>query len=520
MAVTADKKRPGSPRRVRHRQAPLAGAFSVFAAITFSVPAHAVDWLFEPRIGAALTFTDNVDQAPANEEEAFILSATPGFSLRTEGSRRVEAVIDYSLTGVVRSAGNNDNDLFHNLVAGGKAEVVEDFFFVDADARVSQEFISLLGSQSDPIVNSSNITTSVSYNLSPYIRQRFSTFADLEARYTLYGSHFDEGGATDLLTNQFTVALDSGTRFDDLSWGLNYQYRDVSAQDTSTIADSYVYQRADLSLGYALTRKFRLIGNVGQEKLEYEVLTTNDFDDSVWSAGFSWTPSRRSSLEATAGQRFYGDTYSVSARYRTRESAWNVSYVEDINDISRTMLTEGTLYLYLCPGADPTDPAQFVVSPFPVAPAPGCEFLGSQPSLLPSIAEGLYVSKTFRAGVNWGVRKVTYSINLSDVQRIYLLQGNAEDRSQTVNAAVNYRLSALTNVYGNLTLGWVEDAGVLTGLGFDREDDTLSVTVGGTHRFSTDLTGALTFRHYQRDSNDPASEYTENNITASVNMRF
>jgi uncharacterized protein (PEP-CTERM system associated) len=378
----------------------------------------------------------------------------------------------------------------------------------------------VLGSQADAVVNSSNLTTTGSFDISPYIKQRFSTFADLEARYTLYGSLFDEDVATDLLTNQFDVTLDSGTRFNDLSWGLGYTYRDVSARDTTTLSDSYVYQRADLTLGYALTRKFRLIGSLGQESLSYEVLTQNDFDDTVWNAAFSWAPSRRTSLEATAGQRFYGDTYSVLGRYRTRASAWTVSYVEDISDISRTQLTEANLYLFLCPGADPTDPAQFVFSPFPVSPAPGCEFLGVQPSLIPSIAEGLYVSKTFRAGVNWGVKKVTYSIDASDVRRIYLLQDEAEDRSQNISATVNYRMNPLTSMFGNVGLSWTEDAGTLSGLGFDREDELFSFTLGLNRRFAADLTGSLTFRHFQRDSNDATAEYTENNITASATMRF
>ncbi len=156
---------PGT-RLQRNSRAPLAGAFSVLAALTFAAPAHAGDWLFEPRVSAFTTFTDNVDQSSSNEESAFILGATPGFTLRTRGSRRMEATIDYSLTGVVRSAGDNDSDLFHNLNAAGTAELAEDFFFIDAGARVSQELISVLGSQADAVVNSSNRTTTGSFDIS------------------------------------------------------------------------------------------------------------------------------------------------------------------------------------------------------------------------------------------------------------------------------------------------------------------------------------------------------------------
>jgi uncharacterized protein (PEP-CTERM system associated) len=484
-------------------------------AMAFAMPAHAVDWVFEPSVGASATYTDNVDQSPDNEEDALILSVTPGFTLQSEGSRRIEATVSYYLTGVARFGGGDDNDLNHNLNATGYAELMEDFLFIDANARISQELISLLGSPADATINDSNRATTGSYSISPYVKQRFGTFADAEARYTLSGVLFEKNVASDLLSNEFNASLNSGSRFNTLTWGLGYSFRDVSDRDSGTSDTSYTYERADLSLGYTLTRKFRLIGNAGHEWIEYDsaLAAANNRDDSVWSAGFAWAPSRRTSLEATMGQRFFGDTYSLTASYRARESVWTASYVEDVNDISQTTLTEGTAYVWLCDG-------KFVETAFPIEPEPGCTLVGAQDALIPSLADGLYVSKTLRAGVNWGIRKVTYSINVFDITRIYLLQDNAEDRSQGINAGVSYRLDPLTSLYGNLELEWTEDAASLSGLTFDREDELLTFHLGVNHQFGRDLTGALTYRYYRRDSNDPTAEYTENNLTASVSMRF
>ena len=47
----------------------------------------------------------------------------------------------------------------------------------------------------------------------------------------------------------------------------------------------------------------------------------------------------------------------------------------------------------------------------------GCILLGSQSGLIPSLSNGLYVGKTFRAGVNWGVRRISYSVNAFDIRR-------------------------------------------------------------------------------------------------------
>jgi uncharacterized protein (PEP-CTERM system associated) len=506
MAATANKHHP-------RRSAKLAGTLSVLMAVGFASSAQALDWNFEPGVGASATYTDNVDQSPDNEESALILTASPGFTLQSKGSRRVEATVSYNLSAVARFGGGDDNDLNHNLNATGYAELVEDFFFIDASARVSQELISLLGSPADATINSSNRATTGSWDISPYIKQRFGNFADFQARYSTGGTLFENNVLSDLYSNTFSASLTSGSRFDKLNWGLDYSFRDVSERDSGGIDGSHTYEVANLSLAYALTRKFRLIGNVGHEWINYQEPSAVDLDHSNWSAGFAWTPSRRTSLEATMGQRFFGDTYSLSASYRAREAVFTASYTEDVNDISQTTLTEGTTYLWVCGGS-------FVETLFNIAPAPGCILVGTRDALIPSLAEGLFVSKTLSAGLSWGIRKVTYSINVFDITRIYLLQNDAEDRSQGINASVSYRLSPLTNLYGNLGLTRTEDPASLSGLGFDRKDDLYSFIVGVNHEFGRDLSGALTYRYYQRNSNDPTAEYSENNITASVNMRF
>ena len=509
MAVTANKHHP-------RRRTKLADTLNVFMAVGFASSAQALDWNFEPSVGASATYTDNVNQSPDNEEDALVLSVTPGFTLQSEGSRRVEATVSYGLSAVTRFGGGDDNDLNHNLSASGKAELVEDFLFIDANARVSQELISLLGSPADATINDSNRTTTGSYSISPYIKKRLGTFANAEARYSLSGVLFEDEVFSDLLAGTLNASLTSGSRFRDLNWGLDYSFRNVSDKDSEISGDnSYTYERANLSLGYALTRKFRLIANVGHEMIEYDnvLAAANDRSDSFWSAGFAWSPSRRTSLEATMGQRFFGTTYSLSASYRARESIFTASYVEDVNDISQTTLTQGTTYLWVCGGS-------FVETLFNIAPQPGCTLVGTQDALIPSLAEGLYVAKTLKAGLSWGIRKVSYSINVFDTRRLYLLQNNEEDRSLGINASVSYRLAPLTNLYGNL--GWTrnDDPASLSGLGINRKDDLYSFIVGVNHQFSRDLTGALTYRYYQRDSNDPTADYTENNLTASVNMSF
>jgi hypothetical protein len=170
-------------RPQRNSRAPRAGAFSILAALAFPAPANAVDWLFDANLGASATYTDNVGQSSTNPEDALILRVSPGFTLRTEGSRRLNATIQYSLTGVARFGGRDDTDIFHALNARGTAELVEDFFFVDASARVSQELISLSGSPADATINPDNRATAASHSRTPRMsRVRWAGMASSSMR--------------------------------------------------------------------------------------------------------------------------------------------------------------------------------------------------------------------------------------------------------------------------------------------------------------------------------------------------
>jgi uncharacterized protein (PEP-CTERM system associated) len=482
-------------------------------AMAFAMPANALDWRFEPSIGASATYSDNANQSHSDPQDALILSVMPSFSLISEGSRRVQATLQYGLRGVARFGEDQSTDLFHNLNAVGKAELVEDFLFIDGSARISQELISLLGSPADAETNDSNRATVGTYSLSPYIRKRLGTFANAEARYTHSGAIFENDVASDATSNAFNASLNSGTRFEDLSWGLAYSIRDVNNRD-SNVSDS-TFESATASLGYVLTRTFRVFGTVGQEWNDY--VSATDTDGSSWSAGFGWSPSRRTSLEASIGERFFGDTYSVTARHRTRTSNWNLSYAEDISDISQFVGTTGTMFDYLC--LVDGEIKLFDDWPFSFPPAPtNCVSFNPRPGLLFDLRNGVFVAKTLRAGVSWGKGKLNYSLNAFDTRRDYQLL-DSEDRSRGVIGSVNYRFAPKTSIIGSVGLTRNEVPAALSGT-TDREDDLVTLSLGVNHQFASDLSGALIFVQQQRDSNEATADFTENRITASVNMSF
>ena len=498
MAVTANKP------HLRGARTALAIPFLVLA---YTPAALALDWRFEPNVRASATYTDNVNQSESNPEDAVILTITPGFTMSSEGSRRVQAALRYGLTGVARFGENDNSDLNHRLNATGKAELIEDFLFIDGNARISQELISLFGSPAEAEINDSNRATVGTYSISPYIQKRLGTFANALARYTASGAIFENDVAANSSVNTFTAGLTSGTRFTDFSWGLNYS---ISKAENRGLADS-TFENASASVGYALTRKFRVFGTAGQDWNDY--LSFTETEGSFYRVGFGWAPSRRTSLEASAGEHYYGSTVSLSGTHHARQSQWTVRYSEDVSDTPR--FDTSRIDLAFCTLAElaalPPNPTK---SDYIKA---GCD-LGH--FFNTSISSRVFLSKLLTAGVSWDVGSRTkMSLALSDLTREFLQGAQSEDRVRYVTGSVSYRMSPKTTASSSLSFFRNSADAAETG-SVARDDDIWRLSVSLNHQFAEDLSGALNLRHTRRDSNVAGADFEENRLMATVNMHF
>jgi len=513
MAVTVNKLRARHAKPELRRQVPLAGAFSVFMAMAYGPAAHAVDWNFKPFVDASATYTDNQNQSADNPKDALILTATPGFSLHSEGSRRFQAGMNYGLTGVVRMGDNLDNELYQSLYAIGNAELMEDFLFIDGTASISQQLISLFGSLADTAVNSSNRTTTSTYSVSPYIKKRFGTFAEGLARFTQEGAIFQDNAFSNINSSVINASLTNGTQFNELSWGLNYYWRDAIVQNSANVR----FESYGASLGYELTRRFRLIGTVGYDSNEYTAAPGTATSGNYWTAGFGWAPNIRTNIEASFGESYFGRTYDFHFNYRTHYSVWTASYNDGVSDISQQLFNTQPLYVWSCDGG--------LFYGDGVLPPPGqtnCVLQGVAPiGTAPiGLANGVYLSKRLLGGVAWSKGKTSLGLSVFDTRRQYQqIEGLPEDETRGINATYGYNLQPHTTL--NAGLGYTNSqspAGLETVLAQD--DNYYTVSLGVSHQFDARLSGVLMLRHQTRDSNVPVNSYDENSITASAAMTF
>jgi uncharacterized protein (PEP-CTERM system associated) len=514
MAVTANKLRLRSAKSALHRQAPLAGAFSVFMLALIANPACAVEWTFSPSVRAQATYTDNANQSHSDPKDALILSVTPGFTLQSQGSRRIQAAVHYGLTGVARYSDDNSTDLNHNLSANGKAELIDDFLFIDGSARVSQELISLLGSQADATTSSANRATVGSYSISPYIQKRFGTFAQAKVRYTLSGALFQNDAANNINSNSLSASLNSGTRFNDLSWGLNYSLRDATVQG----GQDAQFEHYGASLGYTLTRHIRAFGTLGYDSNDYTAAPGAKISGRSWTAGLGWSPTRRTSVDASFGNTYFGRTYGFNFSHRTHYSVWTASYNDGVSDISQQLLNNQPYTKWQCD--EGTFYTQGVLPPVGKS---NCidQGIAAEGTVPPGLPNGIYVIKTLRGGAVWSKGKSSLGLNVFDTRRQFVqVSGLPEDETRGISATYGYHLQPHTTLNASLGYTNTQVAAGLESLVAARHDDIYTASAGVSHQFDAKLSGALTLRHQQRESNDPASTFDENSITASASMRF
>lgn len=485
-------------------------------------PVMASDWKVTPNLTVSERYTDNVNLAPSSgtKESDFITQVRPGIQINKTG-RRLKVNINYSLQSLTYLNNNQNNRLNHQLSGFATAELLEDFLFMDLNSAIYQQNINALAPIGLGNTNATNnLTTVGTYSVSPYIRKRFGSFANGDLRVRQSGVYYNSQGISNTVSDSVIGSLNSGSQFNDFFWGLNYSYTKNNNQST---ADTE-FEKASATLGYALTRKLRVHGTGGIERNNFVSLGNNKVDGPFWNAGFDWAPTIRTQIGATVGQRFFGNTYSFNLTERTRRTTWNARYSEDITTTSATTLSAALVgVLYECVTPPPGAVSGIVQGRLVWSLAPGTTQAditsnGCVPtfglfSTNLSLVNDVFVAKNLNFGVAYSLGRSLFSLNGFNLRRDFQ-QGGSYDRQTGVFAGWNWRLTPVTsfNLNGNVSRIEVPTS--------NRVDDFWAVSAGLNRQFQPKLSGSVIARHQVRSSNQPGIGYTENSITALVNMSF
>lgn len=312
--------------------------FISFFGVGYLSNADAADWKLVPSIGLTETYTDNVRLLGAGKEEsAYVTQLSPGVAVTANG-QRLKLQANYVMQNSYFSGLTNETKTNHLLHANANVFLVQDLFFLDGNASITQQNLTPFGQVTNSSANLSNDRVEVrTYSASPYFRRNFDNNFTGELRYVYDSVASSAKTNSDSKSDTLRFSLTSGQAFKTINWGLNYNLQKIHFErqvpldaDTTTI-----------NFDYFVTPLFRLTSAAGHEKNSYISLGEKP-PGYFGTVGFAWTPSQRTNLIFNAGERFYGKTYALSFNQRARMSVWSLGYNEDVTTTRGQFLLPAT----------------------------------------------------------------------------------------------------------------------------------------------------------------------------------
>ena len=457
--------------------------------------ATAAEWTRGASLSVGGIYTDNARLTPDHERSDFITVVRPSASLVGRGAR-ASVVLSGALE--FNDLGGDSDNVNPFLNALGNVELVEDFLFIDAYARAYQTTVDPFRAYGDtPLNRAENSETAYMWGISPYLRKRFGSFANFEARYRTDDQISADNRFDDSTQQHLSASLTSGSDFGRIDWGLHAQQRRTEYSNNAGTGrgQDNEFSDADLRLGYRLNRQWRLTSSVGHEKHEYDA-ASRDRNRTTWSAGFVWTPNPRTSLAVSQEHRSFNNKPRVDFSWRKRHLNFHASYEYTLNDTRSLRARAGDLF-----GSDPLAPPQYdPVTGEPLPLSRDLTFLNA----------GMVADERFQSSLTLTGLRSTLTLNGRHSK-----QTREDSGEQAIfddfSVRATRKLSRTLSLNGGVLWGRDEDNG-------GAQADTLRYSVGLSRQLGVHSSVALNYSHSERDSDRPLDDYTENRVY--VNFMF
>jgi uncharacterized protein (PEP-CTERM system associated) len=514
---------------------PVTGPLSLALAAPTAIlavllaPQARAEWKVVPAVDLRETYSDNLRLEANNTSHGqFITELSPSLSIANNGPRlKLSAAISEHFYAYSGERVDGTNSSSRSLLADARAKLIEDLLFLDAAASISQQSISAFGPQ---VYNngyaSANRGEVRTYSISPYLVHQFGAFASTQARYTHNSVSSGNAGFGDSKADDLSFSIASGTTFRTLSWGLQASRQELD----DSLARKSSSQLASANLRLRVGPELTLNASAGYDKYDYSSLggTTAGKNHAL---GFSWTPSLRTSIQASAGKRYFGSTYSLIAMHRSRRTVWNVNYNDGVTTtrdqflLPATIDTAGLLDRLFTPNIPDPAARQQAVDAYIRA-------TGLPASLADNInyfSNRYILQKQLQASAGFNTARSTTVVSLNTTKRNALssqqvdstLLGsnlsslNDDTRQKSAAVSMSYRLSPRSSV--NLALSRSRTESLSTGI----KGNQTALSLAMTQQFNRRLKGALELRRNQGNASATAARnYRENAISASLSLQL
>ena len=383
--------------------------------------------------------------------------------------------------------------------------LIEDWLKLGASGRANQNEVFSSAGGADSFDGNGNTNTYYRYSLSPVLSRRLKDIATYTLRYNYNEVINTADDLSNSSSDSWSTSLASGNA-SRISWDLFGDYRKVSYDDDDVFVeeDGTVVPRenaelksAGLQTGYRIDRRWQVTGTYGWEWNDFQTYNDEDTDGRTWDLGVNWTPTPRTTVSVGVGDRFFGKTPRLSISQKHKRSTFTASYKKSIT-FGRDILTEGNDFNQ------------------------NIQNFGSENSQGPIIDERFTVGYAYdgrRARINFigshsdqtqedtGQKSVYDDVALTVSPLVFI------SRLYSMSATVSWRQDEPRSQFGQPQFGQPN-----SNFSNNSEAWITSVTVGRTLNERMSL--SLNYRYTDQQSDNDFSEYQENRIMATLNIRL
>lgn len=443
-------------------------------------------WTLQPGIDVGEIYSDNISRSASQlAQDDFVTEVSPWLSIKNN-ARRLRLSLDYRLQNFIYAKDHRRNKTYDQLDANSTAIIVDNFLYFDAGGSAGQQYITPeTNVPFDNVSATGNRTDYTTFTLSPYMHHSFGSSAIADVRYSYNRVDYAAANQASSQADQYSARVHNGPGFDRVTWSMSYSKQDV-VYDRSPNA---TFESARAQLGYFIATSFNMNGTLGYEKNKYDTVAANT-GGRIWNVGFNWAPSPRTSLSATYGRRFYGDSYSGSFKHASRLTQWTARYLEAVTSVRDMQLTSHTLGLL-----DSAGNVSFINVTFP------------------ELTSETFIRKRSELSVARKLRSGKISVQFYDDRRLYQATGDHEEQYGS-RGSLSWSLSERSTF--EVSGGW-ERYDYRSG---GRIDDIWYSSVAATRQISKRLSSEMRYQHTERDSTENLSGYAENRISAYIHATF
>jgi hypothetical protein len=525
---------------------------AVFIALLCSNVVFAGDWKFDPSITIDETFSDNVSLIANNEQSSLVTQA--GLNIASTYKAR-QALFNFSSQSSYALYSHNhdlDND-YHTIASDLRLQLWPNGIVLFGAANISNQSRNRSRNALADIVSADTVRVEIYNGGLEYNIDNSDFILNSTLGYRQTNSEDNIGNRQGVVAN---INSTNGTSARHAFWSLehNYQklnnnnrngkqsqseaiiglitdykinpfvryYNEDNSGDLNNSNRSIESNSYGLGVRWLISPRLRLDTSYNKpigKKLDID----GDEQKAYVDAAVLWQPSTRTKLSANFSERFYGNSYGLDLTHRNKRLTNTISYVEDIQTLTRNNFAANIVGFYLCPNNNSLlieecilSEGDTIIPDNPNDPSgQGFVILAIQDFTL--VEDNVFsLNKTLSWNSSLTLPRTTISFNANQQSRENL---DARIQGELISASLSIKrkVSGRSNV--NLNLFYTE-----TSLQLDTELERTDRYRRYQLDYETSLNSALSFNvavsYLNRSSGNAPLNYEEGRVSAKITKGF